>query len=81
MFWFLRLALLWMLPRLGKDPEKIRDLVLECLALRQQHAVLMRSGRRIRLTKSDRAFWVTLFRGWSKWKDLCLQVKPTTVIG
>jgi hypothetical protein len=32
MIWFLRLAILWSLPRLGKDPNGIRDLILEAIA-------------------------------------------------
>ena len=37
-------------------------LLLENLALRQQLAVALRSGKRPRLTGSDRAFWALLSR-------------------
>ncbi len=44
-----------------------RQLALENLALRQQIAVLQRSVKRPRLTKSDRVFWVLLSKVWNDW--------------
>src|SRR6266540_4349433 len=40
------------------------DLVLENMALRQQLVVLLRAGRRPRVSKTDRWFWVVLRRVW-----------------
>ena len=80
MLWYLRLIFLWMLPRLGADPDRRRDLVLEVLALHQQNAVLQRQGRRVHLTAPDRAFWLCLRRIWPRWKEACALVKPETVI-
>ncbi len=56
------------------------DLVLENLALRQQLAVLMHSGRRPRITRADRWFWVMLRRCWSRWTEVLIFVKPETVV-
>src|SRR3954471_18488658 len=56
------------------------DLVLENLALRQQVAVLARSGRRPRITAIDRWFWTVLRRCWSRWTDVLVIVKPETVV-
>ena len=47
------------------------SLILENLALRQQLAVLQRTGARPRLTNADRLFWVFLryvFSGWRGWR-------------
>jgi len=41
-----------------------RELALENLALRQQLAILKRRSKRLKLTKTDRAFWVALSRLW-----------------
>ena len=56
------------------------DLVLENMALRQQLAVLLRTGRRPRLSTADRWFWVVLRRVWSRWTEVLAFVKPETVI-
>lgn len=80
MLWFFRLVLLWVCPRFGKDAEGVRERVLEILALRQQVACLKRQQRRVRVSPSDRAFWVLLRRLWSRWSVACLVVKPATVI-
>jgi transposase InsO family protein len=56
------------------------DLVLENLALRQQLAVMVRSGRRPRITIADRWFWVMLRRCWSHWAEVLVFVKPETVV-
>jgi hypothetical protein len=44
-------------------------LAAENLALRQQFAVLRRSGRRPRLRAWDRVFWAWLSRCWAGSKD------------
>jgi transposase InsO family protein len=56
-------------------------LAAENLALRQQLAVLRRSGRRPRLRRWDRVFWAWLSRCWAGWKDALLIVSPATVVG
>jgi putative transposase len=56
-----------------------RDLVLENLALRQQLSTLA-SRQRPSIRPSDRVFWVTLRRLWSRWKDVLLIVQPETVV-
>ena len=58
-----------------------RDLALEILALRQQLAILKRSAKRPRLTRTDRAFWVALSRIFADWRQALIIVKPETVIG
>ena len=58
-----------------------RELGLENLALRQQLAVLKRTGKRARLTKADRAFWVALSRLWTGWQHALVLAKPETVSG
>lgn len=78
--WFFRLLLLLIWPRAGKGSAEVQALVLENLALRQQLAVLARAGRRPRLAGGDRAFWVLLSRHWLAWKEVCLLVKPGTVV-
>ena len=56
------------------------ELALENLALRQQLAVLKRSVKRPKLNNTDRTFWITLKKCWSKWSDALIFVKPETVI-
>jgi hypothetical protein len=56
------------------------DLLLENLALRQQLAVLVHSGRRPRIGGADRIFWMILSRWWSRWSDTLAFVKPETVV-
>jgi putative transposase len=58
-----------------------RDLALENLALRQQLAVLKRSGKRLAIKQKDRVFWVWLSRIWREWRESLVIVKPATVIG
>jgi hypothetical protein len=55
-------------------------LVLDNLALRQQLAVIVRSGRRPKLVAVDRAFWVALRQVWSDWTASLAIVKPATVV-
>ncbi len=54
--------------------------ILENLALRQQLATYKRTGKRPRLRKFDRAFWVGLSTLWRKWSTSLVIVKPETVI-
>lgn len=69
-----------MWPCVGRGSTEIRALVLENLALRQQLTVLARAGKRPKLARGDWAFWVLLSRRWQAWRELCLLVKPATVI-
>ena len=57
------------------------DTALEILALRQQVAVLKRKRPRPVLNSLDRFFWITLYRYWSRWKDVLVIVMPDTVTG
>src|SRR5260370_3623636 len=54
---------------------------LEILALRQQLAVLKRKRPRPPLSSLDRLFWTTLRRYWSRWAEVLVIVKPSTVVG
>ena len=56
------------------------ELALENIALRQQLGVLSRQGRRSKLRKLDRFFWVLLSRSWEHWKGTLVIVKPETVL-
>jgi hypothetical protein len=56
-------------------------LALENLALRQQLDVLERSGRRPKLRRRDRIFWVLLSAIWPGWRSALVIVKPETVLG
>ena len=53
------------------------------LALRQQLATYAQTRPKPKLTPLDRAFWVVLFRLWSRWKEVLVIVivKPDTVDG
>ena len=57
------------------------DTALEVLALRHQVAVLKRQRPRPPLNSSDRFFWTTLRRFWSRWTEVLLIVQPETVVG
>ena len=57
------------------------DTAMEVLALRQQVAVLKRKRPRPKLNSWDRIFWTALRRGWSRWRDVLVIVRPETVIG
>ena len=57
-----------------------KALAMENLALRQQLAILRRTMKRPRLTKTDRLFWVFLSRIWRDWAQVLIIVKPETVI-
>ena len=53
---------------------------LENVALRHQLAVLHRSGRRPKLHRWDRAFWMCLSRLWKNWRPSLVLVQPATVL-
>lgn len=55
-------------------------LAAENLALRQQLAVQQRNGKRLKLRRRDRIFWVWLSKLWPDWQAALLIVKPETVI-
>jgi|SRR5579862_1766670 len=57
-----------------------RALILENLALRQQLAIAVRSGRRPKLVAVDRAFWTALRQVWTDWSSSLAIVKPATVV-
>ncbi len=57
-----------------------RTLALENLALRQQLAILSRTMKQPRLTRTDRLFWVFLSRICRDWAQVLVVVKPETVI-
>jgi transposase InsO family protein len=56
------------------------DLILENLALRQQLLALHAQRPRHRLTVSQKLFWVTLRKLWSRWKEPLILVTPRTVV-
>ena len=57
------------------------QLRLENIALRQQLMVLRRSApKRLKLTPTDRIFWVLLRRVWCEWKSALMIVKAETVV-
>ena len=55
-------------------------LTAENLALRQQLGVLNLSGKRPRLRKRDRIFWVWLSKLWKDWRSCLVIVQPDTVV-
>ena len=57
-----------------------RQLALDNLALRQQLAVYKRIGKRPKLRRSDRLFWVCLSRVWAGWRPALVIVAPDTVL-
>jgi hypothetical protein len=74
----LLLILLIALSTLFKTSTTLR---LENVALRQQLGVLRRSSpKRLKLTASDRLFWVWLTRVWPDWRSALMIVKPETVV-
>ena len=56
------------------------SLALENLALRHQIAVLERSGKRPKLRRRDRAFWILLSVVWPDWCSALVIIKPETVM-
>lgn len=57
------------------------DTAMEVIALRQQLAVLKRKRPRPPLRSLDRLFWTLLRRCWSRWAEVLVIVKPSTVVG
>jgi hypothetical protein len=57
------------------------DTAVEILALRQQLAVLKRKRPRPPLRRLDRLFWTILRRYWSRWAEVLVIVRPSTVVG
>ena len=57
-----------------------RNLILEAVVLRQQLAVLRRTGtRRPCFRPSERLFWILLSRWWADWRHGLVIFQPTTV--
>jgi hypothetical protein len=56
------------------------ELAAENLALRQQVVVLQRGGKRAKITRRVRIFWVGLSRVWRKWRSALAIVQPSTVV-
>ena len=52
------------------------DLILENIVLSQQITVYLRSKKQPKLKYSDRAFWVSISKQWSKWKKYLAIVQP-----
>ena len=57
-----------------------RELALENLALRQQLAILKIHNSRPNLSRSDRIFWIIMFRYWHNWSSALHVVQPATII-
>ena len=57
-----------------------KEQVIVELALRQQLATFAKTRSNPKLTTLDRAFWVGLFRFWSRWNEVLVIVKPDTVV-
>jgi putative transposase len=57
-----------------------RAVALENLALRQQLAVLRRTGTRPHLRSTDRMFWMLLVKAWRDWRSALIVVQPDTVV-
>jgi putative transposase len=72
------LAVLGALMSMFKTSAQLR---LEKLALRQQLTVLRRSApKRLKLTPTDRIFWVSLRHVWVDWKSTLMIVRAETII-
>ena len=56
------------------------SLQIEIVVLRHQLAVLQRSVKRPRLTKTDRILWAWLSQVWAGWRAAIVIVKPETVL-
>ena len=55
------------------------SLRLEIVALRHQLAVYERLNRRPRIRPADRILWSWMSRHWSRWRQVLIFVRPTTV--
>jgi putative transposase len=73
-------ALVVLLRSLGLVCSGHRAVALENVALRQQLAVLRRTGRHPQLGTRDRLFWVLLAKAWSEWRTALIIVQPDTVV-
>ena len=74
--WLAGQQLVTMVGLLGSFFKTSAELRLENLALRHQLGVLHRSApRQLRLTPTDRLFWVWLRRVWADWKSALLSPK------
>jgi putative transposase len=81
LFWRAQQRLLAALDVLTSMFKTSAQLRLENLALRQQLTVLRRSApKRLKLTRTDRIFWLWLRRVWGDWKSVLMIVKAETVI-
>ena len=58
-----------------------REVVLEKLALRQQHVAMKRANNRPCLPDRDRLLWMALRRIWTNWRTALILVRPETVVG
>ena len=56
------------------------SLQLEIVALQHQLTVSHRSGRRSRVSSSDRRLWVRLARHWVRWREVLIFGQPATVL-
>ncbi len=70
----------WVYRLLGGFLISKSQLTAENLALRQQLGVLMVSGKRPRLRKRDRIFWIWLSKLWKDWRSCLVIVQPDTVV-
>jgi hypothetical protein len=73
-------ALVVLLRSLGLVCSGPRAVALENVALRQQLAVLRRTGRHLQLGTRDRLFWVLLAKAWSEWRTALIIVQPDAVV-
>jgi putative transposase len=73
-------TLVVLLRSLGLVCSGHRAVALENVALRQQLAVLRRTGRHPQLGTRDRLFWVLLAKAWSEWRTALIIVQPDTVV-
>ena len=68
--------------RAGLEPTLSGDELwpAESLALRQQLATCVRTRKRTRLERGERAFWVVLSKVWQDWRSALVLVKRAIVI-
>lgn len=62
-------------------PSAKDDLRTKILVLRRQVQELQKRQSRLRLGRAFRIYWILLSRMWPRWKEVCILVKPTIVIG
>jgi hypothetical protein len=73
-------ALVVLLRSIGLICRGHRAVALENLGLRQQVAVLTRTGKRAPLRTRDRLFWILLAKTWPEWRSALVLVQPDTVV-